>query len=122
MSRILYGDHPILNGYWPYGGFADVVPETPVIRQTFMKNIGVRVGRTNRAVQNEGYTYNQAGFAYNQAGVSYGGLYDGDILPLTSISRDNKPHIRMTGDIGFVAGTVSPNSGMLIGMLGMTYP
>lgn len=122
MSRILYGSHPILNGYWPYGGLPDVVPETPTIRHVFMKNIGVRVNRTNKAIQNQGYTYNEAGITYNQAGVMYGGIYGGDIFRLVSTSRDTKPHIITTGDIGFAGGTASAGNGMLIGMLGMTYP
>lgn len=26
MAEITYGSEPILSGYWPYGGFPDIVP------------------------------------------------------------------------------------------------
>lgn len=26
MARIIYGSLPIMNGYWPYGGFSDLDP------------------------------------------------------------------------------------------------
>ena len=59
-----------------------------------MKNIKVIIGRTNKAISNQGYTYNEAGLTYNQVGVTYGGIYDYDITPLTSKARDIKPRIK----------------------------
>ena len=42
------------------------------------------VGRTNKLLEDQGYTYNEAGFTYNQTGVTYGGVYLHDISPIIS--------------------------------------
>lgn len=59
-----------------------------------MKNIRTIIGRTNKTLTDQGYTYNQAGLTYNEIGVMYGGLSGQDIIPITSKSRDIKPTIR----------------------------
>jgi hypothetical protein len=64
-----------------------------------MKNVGVIIGRTNRRTADQGYTYNQAGLTYNHADVQYGGIYDGDIYPMTLKSQALKPGGMTTGDI-----------------------
>ena len=88
-----------------------------------MKNIKVIIGRTNKAVTTQAYTYNEAGFTYNQA-IQYGGIYGSDIYPMVSMSREIKPTNMKSGDIGTAFIPDIPRTlgrGMLIGMLGMTY-
>lgn len=63
-----------------------------------MKNQRVIIGRTNRTLTNQGYTYNEAGLTYNQIGVKYGGLTGSDIIPLVSKVRTIKPKIRFSID------------------------
>lgn len=65
-----------------------------------MKNIRVVIGRTNKAESSQGYTYNEAGLTYNHSGLLYGGLYGGDVYPLTSRSKEIKPTIHTSGDVG----------------------
>jgi hypothetical protein len=80
------------------------------------------IGRTNSNVKNQGYTYNESGLTYNQSGVMYGGLYEYDIYPIIARAIQDKSMIYSGIDF---SGTVVPtigNSGMLIGMLGLTYP
>lgn len=59
-----------------------------------MKNLKIIIGRTNKTLTSQGYTYNQAGFSYNQAGVMYGGLTGYDLFPLVSKSKSVKPIIK----------------------------
>ena len=86
---------------------------------------------TNAKLLDQGYTYNQPGFSYNQAGVDYGGVYltNQDIAPsfLNDSATIITPRISGIIDIGIIGtggGTITPptNSGMLIGILGLTYP
>ncbi len=78
-----------------------------------------KAGRTNAQVYDQGYTYNEAGFTYNEAGVAYGGVYDHDIYPLISKSREVRPMIVRASDF---RGSANSNSGVPIGLLmALTY-
>jgi hypothetical protein len=84
---------------------------TLIIPQEVIKMV---ISATQALLADQGYTYNQAGLTYDQLGVQYGGVYnqDQDVLPLelsfTDIYATSNPPIT--------------NSGMLMGMLGLTYP
>lgn len=69
-----------------------------------MKNIKVIIGRTNRVTSSQGYTYNEAGLTYNHPEVLYGGLTGHDILPMVVRSREIKPNVYTSGDIGAALG------------------
>jgi hypothetical protein len=47
----------------------------------------LKAGKTNKAIANQGYTYNQAGMTYNEIGVMYGGIYNHDIYPTVSLAK-----------------------------------
>lgn len=81
--------------------------------------------RTEAAVENPGITYNETGFSYNQAGVAYGGLYGNDITQIINLAQLQKPRVAIFSEVGGTQishGTVVLDRGMLIGILGMTYP
>lgn len=103
-----------------------------------MKNIKVVIGRTNRALANQGYTYNEPGLTYNNEpswdrilygshaelsgssiyggtalqslAVMYGGLYGNDIYPIIARSREIRPMNMRSGDIGITAIPVVPRT------------
>ena len=84
----------------------------------------VQVNKTQKQLEDQGYTYNEAGLTYNQIGVMYGGVYNYDVMPLVSLARSQKPMniIGMNFASTVIPPTPTGNSGYLIGMLGMTYP
>jgi hypothetical protein len=69
-------------------------------------------------------TYNEAGVSYDDSRYAYGGIYgQQDVFPSFVLSTSIRPRIVFAGD--FQGTAILPpvtNSGMLIGMLGMTYP
>jgi hypothetical protein len=117
---------------WEYGGRYehDVKPiiASASVKSPRMVSFSVKpnlkVQRTNRDTNTQTYTYNEAGFSYNQSGWEYGGLFNHDIYPLIAQARMQKPSIVFGKDFGSTILPPPPtgNSGMLIGMLGMTYP
>ena len=81
----------------------------------------LKINNTNAQIANQGYTYNESGLTYNNIGVMYGGIYEHDIYPLVSFFRYIRPHINSAYNINETI-YIPPTSGMLIGMLGLTYP
>lgn len=100
---------------------------------------------TKALLFDQGYTYNEPGKTYNEVGMTYGGIYNyqEDIFPTISqadsiiisakaiaqsspfISAMNKnpiPSIYGYSDIYTPYVAPAANSGMLIGLLGLTYP
>lgn len=59
-----------------------------------MRNIRTIIGRTNKTLTDQGYTYNQAGLTYNQVNMMYGGISGQDIVPMTTNTKEIKPTIR----------------------------
>lgn len=110
-----------------YGGVyklnQDVVPVVSLAEQLAPVLMG---GTTQAQVEEQGYTYNQAGFSYNQIGIMYGGIFNQnqDFAPILSLAENIRPSIYGYNDIYTQGGTVIPpsNSGMLMGILGLTYP
>ncbi len=101
---------------------AEVIPAISLAAQIVLSAI---IEKTQALLADQGYTYNQAGFTYNQAGVMYGGLYNinQDVAPafFNDLASFVKPSISGIIDIqGGRAG--GGNSGMLMGILGLTYP
>ena len=84
-----------------------------------MKNIRVIVNRTNKAIADQGYTYNEVGLTYNQIGVQYGGIYGQDIIPLIVQSRAIKPSIIQVRQITSTA--ISQRTNRLIAEQNYTY-
>lgn len=83
--------------------------------------VSVQIETTESAVHTNGYTYNEAGFSYNQAGITYGGVFGyQDVRPLVSLAQSIYPTIVGAGDFEPEERTLG--RGMLIGMLGLTYP
>ncbi len=99
---------------------------------------------TKALLSDQGFTYNEAGKTYNEAGMTYGGVYNyqEDIVPTISQAENPfisaraiaqsspfiiansfspKPSISGYSDIYTPYVAPSANSGMLIGMLGLTY-
>lgn len=106
---------------------------------------------TQAQVFEQGITYDQVGFTYDQIGIAYGGIYntDEDVIPTISLAENIIPRIAMISDEGrgftdpiiSLAETIrpsifgysdiytnntppppQPNAGMLMGILGLTYP
>ncbi len=74
-------------------------------------------GNSQGGLDDNGLTFNEPGVSFNEPGVTFGGFYgfaEGYVVP----------HIVGYADIYTTQGTVPPggSSGMLIGMLGITYP
>lgn len=94
----------------------------------------VVLAQSNAQVFDQGITYNEPGLTYNQIGIGYGGLYEFDIVPIIARSIQFKPmgnvyslqpNIVFGMDYSGTAeqhGTIVLGRGMLIGILGMTYP
>lgn len=87
--------------------------------------IDITIAPTDAQVENQGYTYNQAGFTYNQIGVMYGGIYqqNQDLAP----AFFNDTAMLLNPSISSIIDIYSPfnpdlNKGMLMGILGLTYP
>lgn len=95
---------------------------TPIVSLAENITPNLTGGTTNAKVYDQGYTYNQSGFTYNQAGVAYGGVYnvDQDIVPLVSLAQQPYPIIFGNSDI-YTPGQ-RESAGMLMGILGLTYP
>ena len=73
-------------------------------------------GKSQGAVSDQGYTYNQATFTYNQAGVTYGGFYGfAQVLPTISLTSSVVPSIVGYADIYTSQGTVPANTNHSIG-------
>jgi len=118
---------------WQYGGIYehDSIPLVSLAKKVFptMRSSSVKpslkVNKTNKEIENQNYTYNQTGFSYNEVGWEYGGLFNHDIYPLISQAKKEQPHLRLGMDFGATVIPPPPpgsNSGMLIGLLGLTYP
>ena len=103
------------------------------------------VQKTNAAVSDPGITFNESGVSFDDSRYSFGGVYGYDVVPIPTVVRnivasasmrrtvfppvalakDVRPTIAGYRDIYNLGGTTTPpsgNSGMLIGMLGLTYP
>ncbi len=110
-----------------YGGVynvgEDIIPE---ISQASDPIPSMTVQNTQAQLKDQGYTYNQAGFTYNQVGVTYGGVYNAaqDIVPELSLAQKEPITITNFFDLYTTNNPTPPptNSGMLIGILGLTYP
>lgn len=80
---------------------------------------------TDAVLTDPGYTFNQAGQSFNQAGVQFGGItgYQTADMPIFATIRKDAPRIVNYADIytPFVPPSTT-NSGMLMGILGLTYP
>ena len=87
-------------------------------------SINITISGTDAVVEDQGITYNQAGMTYNQAGIMYGGVYntDEDIVPLDLTFSQTIPVNMSFSDLYTPYVPVAPNHGMLIGILGLTYP
>ena len=72
------------------------------------------IGATQTRNYEQGYSYNQSGLTYNQVGVSYGGVYN--------YNQDVVPATLTFSDVYSIFVPPSGNSGLLIGILGLTYP
>lgn len=100
------------------------------INPTFLidseQNIHMTVELTQAQLNDQGYTYNQPGFTYNQIGVAYGGIYrnNQDISPVFFNDTATLLTPIISSIINVATGTTPPpsNSGMLMGILGLTYP
>lgn len=80
------------------------------------------VGRTERLLADQGFTYNEATNTYNEAGMEYGGIYKYDVVPIVSFARQVHPTITFGMDFGAsVIPAPTGSRGKLIGMLGLTY-
>lgn len=84
----------------------------------------VKVQKTTVLLNDQGYTYNEAGQSYNEAGVAYGGLYGYDTVSIVQSIKIDKPYVSFSFNVG---GSVLPGeriieAGMLMGVLGITYP
>lgn len=117
---------------WQYGGKYenDIAPLISKARLITPTNISLTIkpsatsARSNKQIENQGYTYNEAGFTYNQIGWMYGGVFEHDIYPLINNAKLVKPRILLGMDFGATVIPPTPpggNAGRLIGMLGMTY-
>ena len=117
---------------WQYGGKfgQDITPIVSLSKSVKPKmqvasiKPSLKVNRTNVVINNQGYTYNEAGFTYNELGWMYGVIFGHDIYPLIANAVLTKPRITLGRDFGAKVTPPTPtgNSGMLIGMLGLTYP
>jgi len=117
-----------------YGGIygQDIVPSIALARTTtpsahaWNHRPSLQVNKTNKQIEDQGYTYNEAGLTYNQIAVMYGGIYEQDVYPMISMAQIQKPRniIGMNFNSTVIPPTPPPggNSGYMIGMLGMTYP
>jgi hypothetical protein len=89
--------------------------------------IDITIPQTQATLVNQGYTYNEPGLTYNQAGVMYGGVNFAteDIIVPSLFLDATTPHLQGIYDKytpGAAPTPPSSNSGMLIGILGLTYP
>lgn len=83
------------------------------------------VQKTEALLKDDGITYDEPGYSYDQSGVVYGGLYGNDTVPMYAYANVQNPSIRFIMDFSGTEqqhGTIILGQGMLIGMLGMTYP
>lgn len=117
----------------------------PVIKQlNFAPSL--IVGRTNARISDDGITYDEAGVTYDDIRYTYGGIYGEDIYPQVVSARNDIPtniHFQVNQNTmnlqfglekarisffnNFNASNITPGTptterGMLIGILGMTYP
>ena len=76
--------------------------------------VGMIINATQTHAYDQGYTYNQSGQTYNQLGVAYGGVYN--------YNQDVVPATLTFSDVYSIFVPPSGNSGLLIGILGLTYP
>lgn len=81
---------------------------------------------TNAQIFTQGITYDQAGITYDNVGIAYGGIYNTneDILPIVSLAEIVKPNIFGFSDMytNVMPPPPEPHAGMLMGILGLTYP
>lgn len=81
-------------------------------------------GNTDAQLYDQSITYNEVGLTYDQIGIAYGGVYGGqEKRVMLSMAPTIQPTIVKAYDQAGTA-TIPPssNSGMLIGILGLTYP
>lgn len=79
---------------------------------------------TQAQVYEQGITYDQAGITYDNVGIAYGGVYNTneDVVPLVSLAENISPFIAGYSDMYSQYVPPAADHGMLIGMLGLTYP
>lgn len=58
----------------------------------------VKIQSTNKAIYDQGLTYNQAGLTYNEPGIAYGGLYGQDSIQIVAKAKLESPSIVFAGD------------------------
>lgn len=81
------------------------------------------IRRTNAAIYDQGITYNETGLTYNEVGYAYGGLYEHPIAPIIAMNTSVKPRIASLRDYsGRATIPVTLGRGMLMGVMGLTYP
>lgn len=86
--------------------------------------INITIPPTDASLVDQGYTYNQAGLTYNQVGVEYGGIQasNQDVTEMLFTTDPVTPHNIIFDDIYTPFVPPPKNSGMLMGILGLTYP
>ncbi len=83
------------------------------------------IQRTNAQNYNPGITFDEAGVSFDDSRFAFGGKYESDIVPMIDMAQSVRPAIAGYFDIYTTVGTAPlppANSGMLIGILSMTYP
>lgn len=79
--------------------------------------------RTEAQLYDQGITYNEPGLTYNEIGIAYGGVYGAqDKREIRNYAVLPTP---INNKIYDIPGQIVPpagDSGMLIGILGLTYP
>lgn len=108
-SRYLYG------GFYGFSDFVPLILTGDTIQGLRDFYPSLTIGNSQAFIENQGLTYNQPGVTYDNSGDVYGGMYgfsDGETIP------------NIVGAIDIYIAVLSPtqNSGMLIGILGLTYP
>jgi hypothetical protein len=120
-ANVTYND--IRYSYGGYYGFTDITRPTISLASIIQPLLAGT--ETLAHLLNQAITYNEVNVSYNDLRYSYGGVYGfTDVVPIIARVYNPKPRITHFADI-YNAGSVTPpssNSGMLIGMLGMTYP
>ncbi len=108
---------------YAYGGFyglSDVQPTISLVASEIPRGIA---SRTQALLSDQGITYNQSGVSYNDLRYLYAGIYGfTDVTPLLSRVMNPIPMIVSAEDIYSAPLPPQQNAGMLMGILGLTYP
>ncbi len=85
------------------------------------------VSKTTAQLYDPGITFNEPGITFNEPGIAFGGVYgaQGYVTVMNATARRDAPSNNHIVDFPGENPTPPPptgNSGMLVGILGMTYP